>query len=552
MSAPPVGTESDAFVRWTIAADAIRATTKRLEKLAVLENYLPSLDDASLAIAAHFFSGIVFPRHDQRTTRVGGSILWTALVELTGASEQTLSDAYSRHGDGGDMVGDVLSAQPSHGQSLTWIAERFALLADTPGSGTRREIVRDTLAVLGASEARYFAKLIGGELRIGLKEAQVEEAIARVFSQQLDQVRHVNLLRGDIGEVAVLARHEKLNIATLALFHPIGFMLAQPLPTAEEIVAAMLSSFVVEDKYDGIRAQAHIDKNVVRLFSRTLDDISHGYPEVLAALQGLGDGLVLDGELIAIDPAEPTRARPFSTLQTRLGRKKPSTALVTTTPVAFVAYDLLARYSNLVIHEAYDTRRELLEELIWPNNGAFIAPNWRVSTALDVEHAFERARMNGNEGLIAKNPASSYTPGRRGKSWIKLKRALATLDVVVTGVERGHGRRNDVLSDYTFAVRASEADPTLLTVGKAYNGLTDAEIVELTERFKAITTQRFGRYHAVRPEVVLEVTFDVVQASKRHKSGYALRFPRIVRIRDDKPVSEIDTLQRVRELAGGE
>jgi DNA ligase-1 len=168
----------------------------------------------------------------------------------------------------------------------------------------------------------------------------------------------------------------------------------------------------------------------------------------------------------------------------------------------------------------------------------------------DVEAAFARARAAGNEGLIAKDPASPYTPGRRGKSWVKLKRALATLDVVVTGVERGHGRRNRVLSDYTFAVRASETDPTLLNVGKAYNGLTDAEIAALTTHFESITTERFGRYHAVRPEVVLEVTFDIVQRSTRHKAGYALRFPRIVRVRDDKPPAEIDTLARVRELAG--
>jgi len=167
-----------------------------------------------------------------------------------------------------------------------------------------------------------------------------------------------------------------------------------------------------------------------------------------------------------------------------------------------------------------------------------------------VEAAFARARAAGNEGLIAKDPASPYTPGRRGKSWVKLKRALATLDVVVTGVERGHGRRNRVLSDYTFAVRASETDPTLLNVGKAYNGLTDAEIAALTTHFESITTERFGRYHAVRPEVVLEVTFDIVQRSTRHKAGYALRFPRIVRVRDDKPPAEIDTLARVRELAG--
>ena len=173
-----------------------------------------------------------------------------------------------------------------------------------------------------------------------------------------------------------------------------------------------------------------------------------------------------------------------------------------------------------------------------------------MSSAEEVERAFDEARSSGNEGIIAKDLGSPYTPGRRGKTWIKLKKTSATLDVVVTGVERGHGRRRGVLSDYTFAVRASDSDPTLLNVGKAYNGLTDVEIAELTQRFEALTVQRFGRYHQVRPEVVLEVTFGIVQPSARHKAGYALRFPRIVRVRDDKPVSEIDTLARVRQLAG--
>jgi DNA ligase-1 len=540
----------DSFARWVAAADRIRATTKRLEKLAVLEAYLPTLDDASLAVAAHFFSGIVFPRHDERTTNVGGSILWGALAELTGASDDVLAAAYTRHGDAGDMVGDVLAGRPSGGQRLAWMAAQFASLAAGRGTGTRRTIVRDTLGALGADEARYFAKLLGGELRIGLKEAQVEEALARAFGRTLSAVRHANLLRGDVGEVAVLARHDSLDKATLALFHPLGFMLAQPLSTPAEIVATMPGPFVVEDKYDGIRAQAHVDGDEVRLYSRTLDEITHGYPDVVASMRGLGRGLVLDGELLAVDPAHPRRARPFAALQRRLGRKAPSVEVVAEVPVAFVAYDILASSATLVIESAWRERRSMLEALSWRGDGAFIAPYRTLSTEEEVEAAFDEARANGNEGLIAKALGSPYTPGRRGKTWIKLKRALATLDVVVTGVERGHGRRNGVLSDYTFAVRASESDPTLLNVGKAYNGLTDLEIAELTERFKAITTEQFGRYHVVRPEVVLEVTFDIVQKSARHKAGYALRFPRIVRVRDDKPVAEIDTLQRVRELAG--
>jgi DNA ligase-1 len=541
---------ANSLSRWVEAADRIRATSKRLEKLAVLEAYLPTLDDTALSIAAHFFSGIVFPRHDQRTTRVGGSILWTALADLTSASDETLSAAYTRHGDVGDMVGDVLAGRVSGQQSLEWASSQFALLAAERGSLGRRRIVRDTLGALGADEARYFAKLLGGELRIGLKEAQVEEAVARAFDRPLGAVRHANLLRGDVGEVAVLARKNALDQATLALFHPLGFMLAQPIATPDEIVSIMPGAFVVEDKYDGIRAQAHVDGDEVRLFSRTLDDITSGYPDVVASLRGLGRGLVLDGELLAVDPDQPRRARPFATLQRRLGRKSPTIDMMSQVPVAFVAYDLLAWSATLVIQSSWRDRRSLLESLSWHGDAAFVAPFTMVSTASDLEGAFERARASGNEGIIAKEPGSSYTPGRRGKSWIKLKRALATLDVVVTGVERGHGRRNGVLSDYTFAVRASESDPTLLNVGKAYNGLTDLEIVELTERFKAITTQQFGRFHAVRPEVVLEVTFDIVQRSGRHKAGYALRFPRIVRVRDDKPADEIDTLQRVKELAG--
>jgi DNA ligase-1 len=547
---PTIAAASGSFARWVEAADAIRATTRRLEKLAVLVEYLPPLDDASLVVAAHFFSGIVFPRHDARTTKVGGSILWAALAELTGASEEALAEAYTRHGDSGDMVGDVLAGNRSQGRSLQWVADRFASLASAAGSTARRRIVRDTLAELGSAEARYFAKLIGGELRIGLKEAQVEEAVAKAFGRPISAVRHANLLRGDVGEVALLARSDALDSARLALFHPLGFMLAQPLPTAAEIVAAMPSPFVLEDKYDGIRAQAHIDGDRVRLYSRTLDDISHGYPDVIAALAGLGRGLVLDGELLAVDPDNPRQARPFAALQRRLGRKLPSPEMIAEVPVAFVVYDALAWNAELVINESYDERRARCESLSWGDGAGFMAPARRVSSAEDVDRAFDDARAAGNEGLIAKDPGSTYTPGRRGKTWIKLKRALATLDVVVTGVERGHGRRNGVLSDYTFAVRASETDSTLLNVGKAYNGLTDVEIAELTERFKAITVQQFGRFHQVRPEVVLEVTFDIVQKSARHKAGYALRFPRIVRVRDDKPAHEIDTLARVRELAG--
>lgn len=550
--------DTDAFARWCATADAVRATTKRLEKRALLEAYLATLGDDALAIAARFFGGTPFARHDMRTTRVGGAAIRAALAMVSGLDADDLRERAVRLGDVGDVAAEVLADRVSAGVTLQDVAGWAETLAGTTGTTARTRLVRGMLERLSGAEARYAVKLAGGELRIGLKESQVEEALAGASGQPLDLVRRANLLRGDVGEVACLARRGALADARLALFHPIGFMLATPLPTAAEIVSAMAAPFAVEDKYDGIRAQAHAGGGRVALFSRTLDDITAGYPDVVRALQPIADaeaGVVLDGELLALDPARPRRALPFLALQRRLGRKTPDAAILAEVPAGFVAYDIVAADGALVIDTPYSARRERLLALAWPAGdaaGAWVAPATLATTAEELDAAFDRARAAGNEGVIVKDPASPYTPGRRGKAWVKLKKADMTLDVVVTGVERGHGRRRGVLSDYTFAVRASEDDPTLLNVGKAYSGLTDAEIAALTERFTEATIARFGRFHQVRPEVVLEVTFDIVQASKRHKAGYALRFPRIVRVRDDKLPHDIDTLARVRELAGGD
>ncbi|GJG86134.1 DNA ligase [Gemmatimonadetes bacterium T265] len=564
--APPPAT----FQRWCATADAVRATTKRLEKSAALEAYFPTLDDSALAVAARFFSGLPFPRHDQRTTSVGGAAVSDALCAVAGTTREALHPRVVAVGDLGDvarLLWEEREPPPApSGMTLPEVAAAFDALAATRGAHAKRDRVRDLLAALGPAEAQYAVKLLlgSGELRIGLKEAQVEEALARAFGGTLGEVRHANLLRGDVGEVAVLARGGRLAEARLALFHPVGFMLAQPLETAEAIAAALPAPFAVEDKYDGIRAQAHVGPGAggavrAALYSRTLDEITHGYPEVAGALEALGartgGGVILDGELLAYDPADPRRALPFTAMQRRLGRKTPDAAVRAEVPVQFVAYDALAWDGALVIEEPYEERRARLAALPWPEAQgpvlyARLTPRRLVATAAEVEAAFAEARAAGNEGIIAKALGSPYTPGRRGKLWIKLKKALATLDVVVVGAEWGHGRRAKFLSDYTFAVRASEDDPTLLTVGKAYNGLTDAEIAELTERLRGLTVQKFGRYQQVRPEVVLEVTFDVVQKSARHKAGYALRFPRILRVRDDKPAAEVDTLAAVRALAG--
>jgi len=309
----------------------------------------------------------------------------------------------------------------------------------------------------------------------------------------------------------------------------------------------MPAEFLVEDKFDGIRAQAHVKDGRVAIYSRTMDEITHRFPELIQPLRELPTEVIIDGEIV---PANDTAILPFSELQKRLGRKTVGTQLLITVPVILVAYDLLYADSKVLIDEPLSERRRILKEMV-PESGPLRMSEGKLFTeAAPLDDEFDAARARGNEGLMIKSPASIYKPGRRGRDWLKLKRAIATLDVVVTAVEVGHGKRRNLLSDYTFAVRRSTEDEELLNIGKAYSGLTDRELTDLTEWFKQHTLQEFahGRVRVVEPKIVIEVTFDRVQPSKRHKSGYALRFPRILRVRPDKSAAEVDTLETVRKL----
>jgi DNA ligase 1 len=255
--------------------------------------------------------------------------------------------------------------------------------------------------------------------------------------------------------------------------------------------------------------------------------------------------LILDGEIIAFDA---NKKLTFFDLQRRLGRKRARDLFDTDdVPIAFVAFDLLLLDNRSLVREPLQLRRSLLESLSLPSLIQLL-PNKLVTTATEIETAFTSARDRGTEGLVIKDPGSPYQPGRRGGSWLKLKRELATLDVVVVGAEQGHGKRSHVLSDYTFAVRNSD-NGRLETIGKAYSGLTDAEIEELTDHFHRTTTRKIGRLHEVVPEIILEVAFDSIQPSDRHSSGLALRFPRIKAIRRDKSVDQIDTVDSARRIA---
>lgn len=532
-------------------ADEVASTTKKLEKAAFVGSYLKQLDDVDLARAARYFAGHQFASNDARTTNVGGSIISNALSAATGINFQELGPIYVRLGDAGEVAHEAVKRAGRFfaGPTIT-LAETesiIARLSETRGIKNKTGLLTTILSRATPLEAKYLIKLLAGDLRIGLREGLVEDAIARAFAQPLARVARVNMLLGDIGETAVRARADNLRDVNMRLFHPIKFMLATPAADLADIARTMPEEFFVEDKFDGIRAQAHTKNGQVSIYSRTMDEITHRFPELVAPLQELTVDAVIDGEIV---PAHGERILPFSELQKRLGRKTIGSDLLREVPVVFVAYDLFYAAGRVLTDVSLEERRQVLEDIV-PAMGtvrASIAKRFRQAAALDAE--FEAARQRGNEGLMIKSPASLYKPGRRGREWLKLKRAIATLDVVVTAVEVGHGKRRNLLSDYTFAVRKSDDANELLNIGKAYSGLTDAELAEMTEWFKSHTLQEFahGRVRLVEPQIVIEVTFDRVQESKRHKSGYALRFPRILRLRPDKKPHEADTLATVRKL----
>jgi DNA ligase 1 len=622
---------------WAALCERLAGTAKKLEKRAWMAEYLRVVPVEAAALAALYLSGTPFPETDRRQLSVGGASLWRVVNELTHASDAMMHEAYRRHGDMGAAAFDLLAIKGGAKQATLTIedaAESFSQMSAAKGTAPRQQLLHDLLQRATPLEAKYLIKLMSGDMRIGVKQAQVEEAVAVATDRELTAVRRAVMLLGDLSEVVRLAAANRLSEARMRLFHPLGFMLASPVDSVEEAMArfaeevraeqkgeggakpipeaegtgeqtvapAVEASAIVEahvqpaltlahiqDKFDGIRCQLHCgdpsQPGRVALFSRSRDDMTHSFPELTEAFGNVTEPLILDGEILAwnTDPAATQqRALPFKLLQNRIGRKRVTSATREQTPVVFMAFDLLYRGDSLLLEQPLAMRRAALEEVCavqvphtvvsstqtepdsQSNQAALfaepdavpeaasdgfarlvLADVARLSSAEQLEQAYVDARARGNEGVMLKAAASLYQPGRRGLAWLKLKRELATLDVVVTAAEYGHGKRAGTLSDYTFAVRDGDE---LKNVGKAYSGLTDAEIARLSQYFHEHTIEDLGGWRTVEPTIVLEVAFNNLMRSDRHSSGFAMRFPRIMRIRDDKPVEEIDTLARVEEL----
>ena len=577
----------ETFLAFARACARIGADARKLEKTRLLADYLRQLPAEALGPAATWFTGRPFAGSQNKVLRLGWALLRDALCSLAQIDESLFHQVYLKHSDLGQTAAEILEHHLARASLLvSQVDGIFHQLYAARGPLAKLPILRNALALCAPEEAKYFVKIITSDLRIGLKEGLVEEALAAAFGQTPEAIRRASLLVGDIGETAKLAAANRLGEIVLVPFRPVKFMLASPEESAADVWArvqqnagatgtesngqagsnlaqsvaeaagvpvsssspdASVSSVWLEDKYDGIRCQLHKVGRRVALYSRDLKDISDTFPEIAQAASKLDQDFILDGELLAM---RGEQVLPFAELQKRLGRREGDLFLHHEVPTTYMAFDCLWSVGESLLDRPLRARRARLEQ-VGPLPACLRrAEVRRGGSADDIEQGFQAARARGNEGLMIKNPASAYTPGRRGLAWLKLKKALATLDCVVVGAEYGHGKRSQVLSDYTFAVRDEQSNE-LKIIGKAYTGLTDGEIAVLTEHFLKTAIRRDGRYFEVPPDTVLEIAFDRLQHSDRHNSGLAMRFPRIVRIRTDKAPADIDTLQTACRLVEG-
>lgn len=531
-----------------LVCEDIARVASKLAKIERLAQYLKTLSDSDLALAVEFLStgpvaqsGLnhsLFGVEEAGKISVGGKKIREALQKATGWDDEIMKVCFSQTGDSGETAGLLLRGISAE-EPMT--LQQAAGLYEQLGRARDSKLLVEIYKTYKPLTIKYFIKAITRGLRIGLMGRMVEEAVAIACEVANESVREANNRLGNLPKVALAARHGELGGIETRLFHPMDFMLAKPLERLEDL--ADPGAWFIEDKYDGIRSQVHFDNGTVKIFSRGMEDVTHAFPEIAAAWKQIQEKGIVDGELLAWRDG---RALNFNVLQQRLARKNPKAALLEEVPVIFMGYDALLHNDALLMKAPLEERRRALAQIFRDAPlPLLISAERQAATHEDVDRLFQEARGRGNEGLLLKRRGSFYEPGRRSGAWQKLKRPYGTLDVVITSAEQGHGRRAIYFSDYTFAVRT---DAGYANVGKAYSGLTDVEVKDLTRILRSASTEKFGRVMLVRPEVVLEVAFDGVQKSSRYKSGYALRFPRILRWRKDKKAAEADDIQRVEAL----
>jgi DNA ligase-1 len=538
--------------------EKVEATKKRLEIIKQTADYLKKLSAQEIKPATDMMVGRAFPKSSQKTLDVSWSTLTSIFTHISVFDWDLFRQAMASTGDIGSATKTVL--EKSKAKKQTQLAEKsltinevqttFEAIAKAQGSGSRTKKERLLTALMSQAEpveAKYLVKIFTGEMRTGLHEGLMEQSVAKAFDVSLGRVQHAGMVLGDIGEVAETLKTqgaEGLDKASFRVFRPVKLMLAQTAQSVDEALEEHGGKTALEYKYDGARVQIHLQEGNVEIFSRRLGEVTESVPEVVESVkQNIhAQSAIVEGEVISLDKAGFPIA--FQHLMRRFIRIRNLDTMVKKIPLSLYLFDILYLNGESLIAQPYMERRRILAE----NAGNIQLTKQIVTDQTSQAQSFLKESLAaGHEGLMAKKLDSPYTPGRKGKRWLKIKTILEPLDLVITAAEYGYGRRKGWLSDYYLAARDPVTDEFLI-IGKTFKGLTDAEIIDLTKRLKEYAVSQDGHRVNVIPKIVVEVAYNEIQQSPRYKSQMALRFARITRIRDDKTPDEANTIQRVREI----
>lgn len=559
------------FFDFAETCQSLSQTSSRLQIAALAADFLAGLDPAEAETAARFMVGRPLEQGGAKPLNISGRAVWKIAAELAGGEDQgeEIFSAAADFGEAVEMVMRLRRDEPEPSLTLAEVGRTLEEIAEIEGRNARRrklDALRGLFARMTALEAKYAAKVLTGEMRHGMSEGLMIEALAKMSGRPAEQVRRMHMLEGDLGRLTRALRAgngpvagtngagpDTIDVAAgdrpghpgggaaMTRARPLRPMLANPVRDVGEAFAILGRGFALEHKLDGARVQIHRDPDGVRIFSRRLNEITQSLPEVSEIVARIGARhAILDGEVIAVDAAG--RPLAFQEVMRRFGRVREVERLRAEQPVRLFVFDLLALNGKLRIDRPYEERYEELAGLAG-SAGLALADRIVPATLPEAERFYAAAAAAGYEGVMAKALASRYTPGARGRGWLKIKHAR-TLDLVIVAADRGYGRRHGWLSNYYLGAR-DEARGGFAVVGKTFKGLTDDQFEEMTSRLLALRTEETRGTVIVKPEVVVEVAYNDIQRSSRYESGMALRFARIVRIRDDKAAAEADTLAAV-------
>lgn len=502
----------------------LEKTSSRLAKVALAAEYLTRLDPVEIRHGIAFLSGRPFPVSDSRTLDIGPGAF--AHASETPEIENSVAPVLT--------IGDV--------------AESFARIAESSGKGSRGakyQRLRELIEMTDSQERPILFRLLHNELRIGLHDGLIQEAIARASGGEVKTVRRAALFLSDLAEVASVALTQgaaALQEVDIKLFVPLLPMLSELSEDLDSVFAAHGGNTAIEFKYDGARVQIHKNGENVRIWSRRLTEVTDSLPDIAQIVRSdlRGDCFILDGEVVAV--GKDGRPYPFQELMRRFRRVHDIEAAAIDIPLHLHLFDCLLLNGRSLIDEPYEKRWQTLSEI---TSGRYLARRQITAERIGAESILKDALAAGHEGLMAKALNSPYMPGNRGKLWFKIKPA-ETVDCAIIAADRGSGRRRGWLSNYHLAV--ADGNGGFAPVGKTFKGLTDKQFTEMTARLQELQVADDGYTVAVEPAVVVEVAYNEIQRSPQYSSKFALRFARIKRIRDDKGVEQITTLAELQNL----